>query len=239
MTKRLHLISGPRNISTALMYSFGNRSDCSIVDEPLYAHYLLHSEKDHPGRAEVLESQSQDYNQVIQEVFLKEYTTPYVFFKNMAHHIDYMPLNFLEGMHHIFLIRDIKPLIISFDKVYTNPNIQDIGIKREFELFQYVKDQQLPYAILDSGELLKDPKKVLSILCEKLNIPFDEDMLHWEAGPRPEDGSWAKYWYANVHRSTGFSKTVTRSVELSERLVPLYEEALPFYNSLFSLAIKA
>ncbi len=238
MTKRFHLISGPRNISTALMYSFGNRIDCSIVDEPLYAHYLHHSGKDHPGRKEVMQTQDCDYNKVISEVFDKQYDTPYVFLKNMAHHIDYMSLEFLAGMHHIFLIRDIRRLIVSFDKVYPNPTIQDIGIRREFELYEHIREQGYQYAVIDSGELLKDPNMVLTILCKRLEIPFDKDMLRWEAGPRPEDGSWARHWYSNVHQSTGFSKTVTRSVELPERLVPLYEEALPYYKSLFQQAIK-
>ncbi|NCW57866.1 MAG: HAD family hydrolase, partial [Gammaproteobacteria bacterium] len=38
---RIAMWSGPRNLSTALMRSFGNRSDTVVVDEPFYAHYLL------------------------------------------------------------------------------------------------------------------------------------------------------------------------------------------------------
>ena len=40
--------SGPRNISTAMMYSFDNRADCFASDEPLYAHYLSRTGIKHP-----------------------------------------------------------------------------------------------------------------------------------------------------------------------------------------------
>ena len=41
--------SGPRNLSTALMRSFGNRDDVSsILDEPFYASYLVSTNKNHP-----------------------------------------------------------------------------------------------------------------------------------------------------------------------------------------------
>ena len=35
--------SGPRNISTALMRSFGNRMDTFVSDEPLYGYFLYNS----------------------------------------------------------------------------------------------------------------------------------------------------------------------------------------------------
>ncbi|WP_414981630.1 hypothetical protein [Congregibacter sp.] len=35
--RRVAMWSGPRNISTAMMRSFENRSDCAVIDEPFYA----------------------------------------------------------------------------------------------------------------------------------------------------------------------------------------------------------
>jgi len=46
--------SGPRNLSTAMMRSFGSRADCSVFDEPFFAPFLQHSGKNHPGRQETL-----------------------------------------------------------------------------------------------------------------------------------------------------------------------------------------
>lgn len=239
MMKRIHLISGPRNISTALMYSFGNRGDCSIVDEPLYAHYLTKTGKNHPGRDAVLTEMSTDPEIVIKEIFFGDYPLPIVFLKNMAHHILEMPLDFLDKLEHIFLIRDPKRLIVSFDKVYPNPNIQDIGLQREWELYEYLISKGHHPIVLDSGELLKNPAKVLAELCDRLQIPFTEKMLQWPPGPRKEDGSWAQYWYASVHKSTAFASPPTEEVSMKEALIPLYNESIQYYNPLFAKAIKA
>ena len=54
MTIRIAMWSGPRNISTAMMLSFENLSDCQVVDEPLYSAYLSETGLDHPMREEVL-----------------------------------------------------------------------------------------------------------------------------------------------------------------------------------------
>ena len=51
---RIAMWSGPRNISTAMMRSFGNREDTFVIDEPFYAFYLSHSGFNHPGKEEVL-----------------------------------------------------------------------------------------------------------------------------------------------------------------------------------------
>ncbi len=53
-TTRINMISGPRNISTAMMYSFRSRPDTSVFDEPLYANYLRVSGIEHPGREETM-----------------------------------------------------------------------------------------------------------------------------------------------------------------------------------------
>ena len=57
--------SGPRNISTALMYSFGNRDDFEIIDEPFYANYLIETGLDHPMRKEIILSQPENVTTVI------------------------------------------------------------------------------------------------------------------------------------------------------------------------------
>ena len=83
-----------------------------------------------------------------------------------------------------------------------------------------------------------NPKKVLSELCEKIGIPFEESMLTWEAGARPEDGCWAKYWYKNVHRSTGFGIYKPKTAPFPNQLKALLEECQPYYEQLNALAIQ-
>ncbi|WPP52817.1 sulfotransferase-like domain-containing protein [Catalinimonas niigatensis] len=238
--KRIHLISNPRNLSTALMYSFAQRQDCRVVDEPLYAYYLkLRPDVDHPGKEEIMNSMSSDLQQVIDEVFLKDYDRPVVFLKDMAHHLIEMPLDFMLSMTNLFLIRNPRQLIASIGKVMKQPAMEDIGSQQQYELYHWLKEQGQNPVVLDSGELLKDHESVMQKLCTTLDISFDPHMLTWEAGARPEDGVWAKYWYHNVHQTTGFSKQESSSRTLPEHLIPLYKEARPYYESLFQNAIKA
>jgi len=238
--KRIHLISGPRNISTALMYAFGNRTDTTVVDEPLYANYLVnHPDIEHPGKEDVLKTQSHNFNEVLENVFFKSYERKNVFFKNMAHHLDGLDWSFLNQMTNVFLIREPKRLIASFARVIPNPTILDIGLALEYEIFEYLKSKGQSVTVLDSQEVLKSPKAVLNKLCDYLNINFDDNMLSWRAGPRKEDGSWAKYWYANVHKSTGFTQDKISDHPFPDHLNPLLEQANIYYNKLKKYTIKA
>lgn len=238
--KRIHLISGPRNISTALMYAFGNRKDTTIVDEPFYANYLVqHPEIVHPGRTEVLDSQSQDFDKVLENVIFKNYETDVVFIKNMAHHCHRQNWSFMDQLTNVFLVREPKKLIASFAQVIQNPTLLDIGLALEYEIFQYLVSKGIQPIVLDSQEVLANPSDVLKQLCQRLDVAYDEAMLTWKAGPRKEDGVWAKYWYKNVHKSTGFTQQKISNHEFPKHLSGLLEEANYYYNKLKTHTIKA
>ena len=229
----INLISGPRNISTALMYSFAQHSKVKVVDEPFYAYYLKHTGLDHPGKAEVIESLPSDPHQVILD--LKELQEHYevVFIKNMAHHHMGLDWSYLVPFKNIFLIRNPKQLIASFAQVIHTPTMQDIGLEIEADLLDYAIEYGDHEAyVLDSNDILDHPSAGLKSLCNKLGLPFESAMLEWEKGPIPEDGSWAKYWYSNVHNSTGFTKQKTSERALPKRCEALLEEALPYYEKL-------
>lgn len=238
-TKRIQLISGPRNISTALMYAFGNRSDCSIVDEPFYAHYLHQHQLDHPGKDEIIKSQSTEIPAVLQDVIFAYCPDDILFIKNMAHHYIGLDYSIINELTNVFLIRDPRQLISSFAQVIPNPSMQDIGIKHEYELYNHSAKAGKKSIIIDAGEVLKDPEKILKQLCLHCQIPFSTNMLSWEAGPREEDGIWAKYWYKNVHQSTGFKKQEQKNRSLPKQCISLFEEAKYYYDTLFELALKA
>lgn len=238
--KRIHLISNPRNLSTALMYSFAQRSDTQVVDEPFYAHYLkLRPGVDHPAKRETIASMQSDTDEVVKNVIMADYDRPVVFFKDMAHHLIELPLDFMLPLTNLFLIRDPHQLIASIGQIMRQPKMEDIGSKQQYALFQWLVEHGQRPLVLDSGELLKDPPTVMEKLCNALEIPYEPHMLRWEAGPRPEDGAWAKYWYANVHRSTGFRKQETSSRPLPDYLQSLYEEAKPYYEALQKYAFRA
>ncbi len=237
--KRICLWSSPRNISTALMYSFAQRDDTAVFDEPLYAHYLRLSGSDHPGRQEIIDSMDPDGENVISNIILGEHTSEVLFFKQMTHHFIGLREDFLNDVINVFLIRDPKDLIISFSKVIADVNMERIGVKKQHELFQKLISMKQDPPVIDSGEILKDPEKVLTELCGKIGIPFDSKMLSWKPGPIPEDGVWAKHWYKNVHSSTGFSKFESNDTQLPEKFISLYEECMFYYNELKDFSIKA
>lgn len=229
---KINLWASPRNISTAIMYSFAQRKDMTVVDEPFYASYLSETGITHPGNKEILKSQVNDFNVVLQEVINQKYSTPNVFFKQMSHHLMNYSKEFLLDCKNIILIRDPKEMIISFSKVIDKPNINDLGLKQSFEIFEFLQKNNSTPAVLDSNELLKNPKKVLSKLCELVSVPFDEKMLQWKPGKRKEDGLWAPYWYNNVHKSTGFKAYKQKNKPLRKDQIKLYEECLPLFEKL-------
>ncbi|MBV6477501.1 MAG: hypothetical protein HGGPFJEG_00240 [Ignavibacteria bacterium] len=236
--KRICLWSGPRNISTALMYSFAQRNDTRVFDEPLYAHYLAVTGADHPGKDEVLKSMDNDGMSVIRNVILAEYQDEVVFFKQMAHHLIMIDDSFLKDVVNLILIRNPKQIIASFRKVIPEFSIHDIGIKKQFEIYQNLISMNLNPLIIDSGEILKNPERMLTKLCDNLGISFDKKMLSWNAGPKKEDGVWAKYWYENVHKSTGFGIHKQDETEIPENLYSLYNECRQYYEKLYEKSLK-
>lgn len=236
---RINLWSSPRNISTALMYSFAQRKDITVVDEPLYAHYLTRTNTlaQHPETSEILLSQENDGEKVVEDMLTESYETAHVLYKQMTHHLIHLEENFLAKMKNVLLIRDPRRIIASYAKVISNPTIEDIGVKKQAELFEYLKQNNALHAIVDAKKLLLNPKEVLKTLCEKLEIPFTKEMLNWQAGARPEDGVWAAHWYANVHKSTGFQPYVEKEVKLSADLEKLASECKPYYEKLLKQAI--
>ena len=237
-TKRICLWSGPRNISTALMYSFAQRHDTQVYDEPLYAHYLSRTDAStyHPGSEDILKSMENDGNKVI-KMMMGVHNKPVVFFKHMTHHLIELDRSFMEDVINVILTRDPVDMLPSFNKVIENPSMQDVGYEAHIKLLSDLENMNITPIVLDSKKVLLNPRNVLSRLCERLDIPFDNAMLKWEAGARPEDGVWAKYWYHNIHKSTGFIPYTASAVPFPEKLRPLLEACVPHYKRLMELAI--
>ena len=237
--KIIHLWSGPRNISTAFMYSFAQRNDTKVLDEPLYAHYLKITGIDHPGKEEILKSQEQDGNKLLKDMASSKTNKAILFCKQMTHHLVEIDLSLLKNAFNILLIRNPKHVLHSYAKVIMHPKLNDIGIKQSHDLFHYLKENKFDCLVADSNELLKNPEKMLTTICDNAGIVFQPAMLKWQAGPKAEDGVWAKYWYDNVHRSTGFQPFQEKETNLPEHLEKIFLESKPFYDFLYSHSIKA
>ena len=233
--------SGPRNISTALMRSWENREDTAVWDEPLYAFYLSRTGIDHPGREAVIAAGESDWRRVVDRCCHAAAGGAPVFFqKHMAHHLlPEIDRGWLELVHNCFLIRDPREVVNSYARVREQPQLSDLGFVEQRQIFDAVRNQagHTPL-VIDSREVLENPRSVLSQLCEALGLEFSERMLSWPAGPRPSDGAWAPYWYASVEASTGFSPYVARNFQLSKPLQALAEIGMEHYRALYAHRIR-
>lgn len=234
--KRISMWSGPRNISTALMYSFAQRND--TFDEPLYGYYLRHSEARHyhPGAEDTMASLENDGKKVV-DMMLQNSEKPVLFYKNMTHHLLDLDLEFMNDLTNIILTRDPQEMLPSFAKVIKHPTMQDVGYKLHVDLLNRFEKHNIKYVVLDGKNVLLNPTSVLTKLCDHIGIPFDEHMLQWTPSKRPEDGVWAKYWYDNVHKSSGFGEYRPKTESFPNHLQSLLEECRPYYKQLQTLAL--
>jgi len=237
--KRISLWSGPRNISTALMYSFAQRQDTKVFDEPLYAYYLKNSNAKnyHPGAEEILKTMENDGDKVV-DMMLNYSEKPVLFFKNMTHHLLDLDRSFMDKVYNVILTRNPEDMIPSFAKVIQHPTMDDVGYKLHTDLVHYFETNHISYVVLDAKNVLMNPEGVLKQLCTYLEIPFDKKMLEWQPQKLKEDGIWAQYWYDNVHKSSKFSSYKPKTDPFPEYLKSLLEECRPFYKQLLKKALS-
>ena len=231
-----HMWSGPRNVSTALMYSFAQRGDAEVVDEPLYAHYLDTSGRKHPGDEVVLAAQDIDAGRVVRRLQRAPSECSLRFCKQMAHHLRGVDLEMFADDQHFLLIRAPEGVITSLVNQLPDAELVDTGYQQQVMLLE--RFGNLP--VVDSSLLLKDPESILGQLCGLLDIPFSQSMLSWPAGPKPYDGVWARWWYDNVHQSTHFAppRELPHRHEVPAALQPLLAECRPLYDQLRAHAIQ-
>lgn len=222
------------------MYSFAQRDDVRVVDEPLYGHYLHVSGAEHPGREEIVAAMNCDGDAIMRDLIAQSArsSATTLFIKHMAHHLVQIELKFLERSRNIFLIRDPREMLPSLTVQLPHATLDDTGLKKQWTLLQDLSSHGQEAIVLDSRELLLDPEAVLRQLCDKLGLTFEQTMLHWPAGPRNEDGLWAKHWYQAVHKSTGFSSYQAKN-NFPAPLESLLDECRPWYDKLFAFAIRA
>jgi hypothetical protein len=235
---RLSMWSGPRNVSTALMYSFRQRGDTRVVDEPLYGHYLRVTGARHPAAREVMTQMECDGEVVVRRMVGEPVEARVLFFKNMAHHLTDLDRSFLPKLTHALLTRDPREMLPSLARVLPSPTLADTGLVQQCEILDHELAAGRTPLVIDARDLLLDPPGVLGQACSRLGLEFDAAMLSWPAGPKPEDGRWAPHWYANVHRSTGFAPYREPDGDFPEELAELLEECRPYYRRLHPYALS-
>jgi hypothetical protein len=238
---RIGMWSGPRNISTALMRSWGNRPDTFACDEPFYAHYLVQTRIAHPGADEVIRHQENDWRKVTDWLTGPIPEGKAIFYqKHMAHHLlPNMGRDWLDHVTNCFLIREPREMLTSLLHFLPEPALADTGLPQQVEIFRQVLQRtgRTP-PVVDARDVLDNPRRTLTLLCDALHVPFTEAMLSWPAGRRPTDGIWAKYWYAAVEKTTTFQPYAPKNEPVPDSLRGLYEHCEELYQQLYQQRLR-
>ena len=149
---RIAMWSGPRNLSTAMMYAFGNRKDFVIVDEPFYAAYLVKTGLNHPMRDAIIASQPNDPNEVALALSGPIPDGKAHFYqKHMTQHmIEGMPTGWMSAARQVFLLRHPARVIASFAAKYPDLRLPDIGFVEQSRLYDAAIEQGQKPVVIDS-----------------------------------------------------------------------------------------
>jgi hypothetical protein len=234
---RLAMWSGPRNISTALMRAWENRSDSLVVDEPLYAYYLAVTGLDHPGRDEVIATGDTDWQRLVAGLLGPVAPGVRVFYqKHMTHHlVGDVDHDWIGRLRNVMLIRDPREVVASYVRSRANVTADDIGLPQQLRLYDELVASGDAPLVIDAADFLRDPETYLRGLCSRYALPFEPGMLSWPPGRRDSDGVWAPYWYAAVEASTGFEPYRPREVQLSGEAAEVAAACLPMFERLHAV----
>ncbi|MCL4145924.1 UNVERIFIED_CONTAM: hypothetical protein GTU68_027000 [Idotea baltica] len=232
--------SGPRNMSTTMMRSFGARSDTACVDEPFYASWLIASGETHPMQNEILAAQSHAAVKVEAELSACLPRNKSVFFqKHMTHHMDLSrSMDWASTFSHAFLIRHPARVIPSYQRKMETLSLKAIGFPQQVHIFDQVRHLtgRTP-PVVDSDQILANPEAVLKRLCTALELDWDAAMLSWSEGPHTDDGVWAPHWYDAVWTSTGFGPAPGPLPQLAGEAAAIEKEALEIYERLLEFHV--
>ena len=239
MTIRIAMWSGPRNISTAMMRAWETRPDCAVMDEPFYGAYLAETGLEHPMRAEILAAHATNWEEIAHDCATRA-GAPVIYQKHMCQHmIPEAPLGWMAACRHAFLIRPPAEVAASFSLKYEDLTTDDLGFRRQAELFEYVCDLtgSAP-PVIEARDVLENPEGMLHALCAALAMSYDPAMLGWTAGPRDSDGIWASHWYHSVKQSTGFAEP-RPPAPCPDELSEIVAACQPYYDRMRQHVLKA
>ncbi|MGF1453864.1 MAG: HAD family hydrolase [Alphaproteobacteria bacterium] len=240
---RIGMWAGPRNISTTMMRSFGNRPDTAVADEPFYAYYLRKSGADHPMRDAILGALPQTFQGVVDMLNGPVPKGRSIYFhKHIAYHAsakEDLPLDWIDGQRTFILIRDPRAMVASYAQKHDDvgPILASLDVKAR--IMDHLAAKGLPCPIVDAADVLRAPEPTLRILCKALDIPFLEEMLSWPAGPCDGDGVWGDHWYDTVRQSTGFMPLKEEPVDLTPDLDALAQTCMERYRELHGQRLLA
>ncbi|QTD56260.1 sulfotransferase-like domain-containing protein [Parasphingorhabdus cellanae] len=238
---RIAMWSGPRNISTAMMRSFGSRSDCAVTDEPFYGAFLKKTGFQQPMADQIIASMDCDWTSVKNAMRGPVPEGRALWYqKHMPHHmVDDVSIADFPDHRHAFLIRNPEDVVASYAAKRVEVTADDLGYERQVEyLDQVAQLTGTAPIVMDSAEILQNPEAHLQSLCTALDISWDPAMLSWKPGPRDTDGIWASHWYNRVLDTTSFAPPSDRSPTLTHAQQQVADQCRKFYNQLLAFRLK-
>ena len=242
----LALWAVPRSTSTAFEWMMRQRGDMECFHEP-------YGEAWYQGEAPLWPRLTEDSVRTpgltlegVHQTLLSAAEKSPVFIKDFPHYINHLWNDkFLAPFTHSFLIRDPAKTITSMYKKWPDFHEKEVGFPEQRELFDRIADQTgIAPPVIDSDDLLEDPKSIVSKWCKACGIPFIKEALSWEPGGDPSAHSWwdGGSFHANLAKSTGL-KPQKRSGyinidEAPERVKEVYERMLPHYQHLYQYRIS-
>tara|TARA_B100000029_G_scaffold178607_2_gene175993 strand:+ start:424 stop:1146 length:723 start_codon:yes stop_codon:yes gene_type:complete len=236
MSTIIAMWSGPRNLSTALMRSFGNRLDSYISDEPFYPYYLKNSNIKHPMKKRIISKGNTNMKMLVNYITGPIPEKKSIWYqKHMAqHNILGFDLKWTYKIKNCFLIRNPNDVILSYSKKNCLNSYLQLGYQHQLNLINDLKKKNIEYWIIDADDLVSKPKHILQLLCKKLKIGFDKKMLWWEKGPKPYDGIWSEHWYDDVNQSEYFKPKIKKTSKFPSEYIEIYNLCENIYQQLYS-----
>ncbi len=240
MTVRIAMWSGPRNISTAMMRSFGARADCAVSDEPFYGAFLAATGEPHPLAAETIADMDCDWHSVLgRQSGDAPRGKPIWYQKHMPHHmVGPVSIADMPDHRHAFLIRAPERVAASYRQKNELREPEMLGFAQIRAYFEAEAERTgVTPPVVDSDDILGDPAGTLEKLCGALGIDWDPAMLSWTPGPHAEDGVWGAHWYDKVNASTGFAPPPADLPELDGDYARVAEACRADYEALKRYAL--
>ncbi|MEO6701189.1 MAG: sulfotransferase family protein [Jatrophihabitantaceae bacterium] len=226
----LALWSAPRCRSTAFLRMIAERGDFTVIHEPF-------SQLADFGKIEVADRTVRSEPELI--ALLRELAAQSpVFFKDTTDFRYPSVLadrQFLSEVRHTFIVRDPAEAIASHYQLNPQLGCDEIGFARLAELFDAVAEatDEVP-VVIDADELVARPAEIVRAYCERVEIEFLPQALHWRSGMR-DDWKQTSRWHAETSATEGFQQardSAPADLSGNPMLVEYLEYHLPFYRRL-------
>ena len=236
----------PRSMSTAIERIMRERGDFDCLHEPFLQYYYLErtgkplphfdSERNHPT----------SYADTRDMILQRAEDTP-VFAKDMSYYVIPEILRdteFCTRVRHCFLIRDPLRSILSYFKLDSEVELDEIGIEAQWRHLQGLQQLGINDSLVLEAEAVQaDTVQIIRQFWQALGLGFEAQALSWKQESTPGDWQYVRGWHQSVSESRGIRELSEVEAEQSRtefdqlclkapQLVDYLQHHWPFYKRL-------